>query len=147
MSQYIIFTDGAYSSLRNQGGVGVVFVKDGKKIYEFSRMIPNTTNNRCEISAVIYALNAISKPIDSVTIYTDSQYVLGCINEGWQRKKNKVLWSIFDNIYNKASKFCQNIKFDWVKGHSKSDDFFSEMNNLADKLAVEASQEYETKKE
>lgn len=147
MSQYIIFTDGAYSSLRDQGGIGVVFIRDNKKVYEFSKMIPHTTNNRCELSAIIYALHAISKPIESITIYTDSQYVLGCINENWARKKNQTLWYIFDQKLKQVKNLCPNIEFKWIKGHSSKSDFLSKMNDLTDKLAVAASQEYEIKKE
>jgi hypothetical protein len=57
------------------------------------------------------------------------------------------LWNLYDKVLNKAKQFCPNIDFCWVKGHTSSSDFFSQMNNLADKLAVEASQVYETKKE
>lgn len=141
-----IFTDGAFSSSRNTGGVGVVFVINGEKSYEFSKMIPNTTNNKCELLAVIYALNAISRNIKSLTIYSDSQYVIGCATKGWRRKKNVELWNLYDKVFEKARKFCSDINFCWVKGHTSNSDFFSEMNSLADKLAVEASQEYETKK-
>lgn len=142
MSKIEVFTDGAFSSSRNTGGLGVVFVIDNKKAYEFSKMIPNTTNNKCELLAVIYALNAISRNIDSLTIYSDSQYVIGCATKGWQRKKNVELWKLYDKVWNKAKQFCSNIEFCWVKGHTSNSDFFSEMNNLADKLAVEASHEY-----
>lgn len=132
-----VFTDGAYSSARDQGGVGIVFVKDDKVIYKYSKCLQRTTNNRCELYAVIKALQAISTNIDSLTIYSDSQYVINSINLGWQRKKNKDLWSIFDRYYEQAQKFCDNIVFSWVKGHENS-----EYNNLADELAVEASHEY-----
>lgn len=64
-----------------------------------------------------------------------------------EKKKNVELWNLYDKVFAKASQFCPDIKFCWVKGHTSNSDFFSEMNNLADKLAVEASQEYETKKE
>ena len=147
MSRLEVFTDGAFSSSRDTGGVGVVFVIDGEKAYEFSKMIPNTTNNKCELLAVIYALNAVSRKIEALTIYSDSQYVIGCATKGWKRKKNVELWNLYDKVLNKAKQFCPNIDFCWVKGHTSSSDFFSQMNNLADKLAVEASQEYETKKE
>lgn len=135
-----IFTDGAYSSVRNQGGVGIVFVKDGTKIYEFNKPISNTTNNKCELLSVIIALNAISKPIDSIIIYSDSQYVIGCATKGWQRKKNVEYWKKYDEVFLKASSFCKNIEFVWVKGHTNKSDMFSKMNDLADRLAVEASQ-------
>lgn len=138
MSDLEIFTDGAFSSSRNTGGVGIVFVINGEKSYEFSKMIPNTTNNKCELLAVIYALNAISKPVDSIIIYSDSQYVIGCATKGWKRKKNIELWNLYDKVFAKASQFCSNIKFCWVKGHTSNSNFFSEMNNLADKLARES---------
>lgn len=137
MTSLTVYTDGAYSSARDQGGVGIVFVKDDKVIYKYSKCLQRTTNNRCELYAVIKALQAISTNIDSLTIYSDSQYVINSINLGWQRKKNKDLWSIFDRYYEQAQKFCDNIKFSWVKGHENS-----EYNNLADELAVEASHEY-----
>ena len=132
-----IYTDGAYSPLRDAGGIGIVFVKDNKKIYEYSKKILNTTNNKCELLAVIYALYAISKPTESIIIYSDSQYVIGCITKNWKRKKNQDLWKIFDNVLSKAQKLCSDITFKWVKGHENT-----EFNNLADKLAVESSKEY-----
>lgn len=134
-----VFTDGAYSSNRNQGGIGVVFVINGKKVYEYSNTIPNTTNNKCELLAVIYALRAVSKHTESLIIYSDSQYVIGCATKGWQRKKNVNLWKAFDTVYERAKTLCDSIEFVWVKGHTGKDDNFSKMNDLADKLAVEAS--------
>lgn len=137
MNKIDVWTDGAYSSAREQGGVGIVFVKDDKIIYKYSKCLQNTTNNRCELYAVIKALQAISKPIDKLVIYSDSQYVVCSINKGWQRKKNKDLWSIFDRFYEQAQKYCSDINFEWVKGHEDN-----EFNNIADKLAVEASHEF-----
>lgn len=132
-----IWTDGAFSPLRGNGGIGIVFSIDGKKVYEFSKMIPDTTNNKCELLAVIYALNALSKPVDSIIIYSDSQYVIGCATKGWKRKKNVELWNLYDRVLEKAKTFCSDITFCWTKGHADS-----EMNNRADCLAVEASKEY-----
>lgn len=134
-----IWTDGAYSHTREQGGIGLVFIKDNEHIYKYNKCIPNSTNNRCELYAVIKALQAISKPMDTIEIYSDSQYVISSINKGWQRKKNKDLWSIFDRYYEQAQKYCSNITFNWVKGHD-----LNKWNELADKLAVEASQEFYT---
>lgn len=133
-----VFTDGAYSPTRDVGGIGLVFVNDNNEIiYKYNKSIKKTTNNRCELSAVIVALHAISKPMEFLTIYSDSQYVVCSINNGWQRKKNLDLWKLFDKVYEQAKYYCSNITFDWVKGHA--DD---EFNNIADKLAVEASLEY-----
>jgi ribonuclease HI len=104
-------------------------------------MFEKTTNNKCEIMAVVYALHAISKPVDKVTIYSDSQYVIGCATLGWKRKKNPEYWALYDNVLEKAKKLCPNIEFKWVRGHTSNKDFDSQMNDLADKLAVEASNE------
>lgn len=139
MKHLQIWTDGAYSASRNQGGIGIVFVEDDNIIYTYSKCIKNTTNNRCELSAVIVALHAISKPITFLTIYSDSQYVINTINKGWQRKKNIDLWNLFDKVHKQAQYYCRNITFEWTKGHTDN-----KFNNLADKLAVEASQEYES---
>lgn len=137
MAKLECYTDGAYSSSRDQGGVGIVFVKDNEIIYKYSKCIQKTTNNRCELIAVIKTLQALSKWVDELVIYSDSQYVVNSINLGWQRKKNKDLWSIFDYFYEQAKKYSDNIKFVWTKGHA--DNMF---NNMADELAVEASHEF-----
>lgn len=140
MSDIQIFTDGAFSTSRKAGGIGIVFVINGKKVYEFSKQFLNSTNNKCELLAVIYALNSISKKINSLTIYTDSQYVIGCATRGWKRKKNKELWDLYDRVFDKALKLCPEINLVWVKGHTNNSDFFSQMNDKADMLAVTASQ-------
>ena len=129
-----IYTDGACHGSTKVGGIGIVFVKDNKVIYKFNKQFTNTTNNRMEIYAVIYALHAISKPMDRINIYSDSQYVLGCITKNWNRKKNSDIWQIFDKVYSKAKTLCSRIQFNWVKGHNTN-----EFNNISDKLAVEAS--------
>jgi ribonuclease HI len=136
MINYECYTDGAYSSSRNQGGIGVVFLKNGEKISEYSKGFKNTTNNRMEISAALAVFKCFKKPIDSLIIYTDSMYVIGCATLGWKRKKNVKLWQIFDKEFNRISKLCPNIQFKHVKGHAEN-----YWNNYVDKLAVNASQE------
>jgi ribonuclease HI len=130
-----IATDGAYSPIRDSGGVGIVFFKGDKVIKTYNRQFKDTTNNKCELMAVIMALEA-SKSFEDVTIYSDSQYVIGCITKGWERKKNKRLWKQFDETLAK----CKNVNFQWVKGHTSGNAIMEKMNNLADSLAVEASQ-------
>ena len=36
MKDYVVFTDGAYSSSRKQGGSAFIILKDGKRILEWS---------------------------------------------------------------------------------------------------------------
>lgn len=134
MNNYIIYTDGAYSSSRDNGGIGIVILRNGQEINKYSYSYPNTTNNRMELSAIIVALRAIKQNIDSLTIYSDSMYCIGCITKGWQRKKNQGLWKVFDKEYERVQKLCPEITFNHVKGHNGD-----EYNEICDTLAVFAS--------
>lgn len=136
MINYECYTDGAYSSVRDQGGIGIVFLRNGKKTVEYSRGFKQTTNNKMEILASLFVLKSIKSPIDSLTIYTDSMYVIGCATLGWKRKKNVVLWEAFDRELKRVNSLCPNIKFQHVKGHSEN-----HWNNYVDHLAVNASHE------
>lgn len=136
MISYECYTDGAYSSVRNQGGIGVVFLRNGEKVFEKSQGYKDTTNNQMEIVATLLVLKSFKSPVDSITIYTDSMYVIGCATKGWKRKKNVTLWKMFDLEFDRVSKLCSNITFQHVKGHA--DNYW---NNYVDKLAVSASQE------
>lgn len=131
MSSYICYTDGAYSGTRNQGGIGFIILKDGKEVARYSKMYKNTTNQRMEQMAAIVALESIATPSE-VTIISDSQYVVSTYTRNWKRKANLDLWKRFD----KAIAFHTKVEFLWVKGHDKD-----EYNNIADKLASNASQE------
>lgn len=135
MNDIVVYTDGAYSTIRDQGGIGIVILKDGKKILEYSNMYKRTTNNQMELGAVIVALRIIKDKCKSITIYSDSQYVIGCATLGWKRKKNVKLWLEYDKQIQRVSELCSNIKFSHVKGHSS--DYW---NNYCDKIAVKASQ-------
>lgn len=132
---YSCFTDGAYSSLRDQGGIGILFIKDNKEILRYSNMYKNTTNNQMELVAIIVALRMIKKSIDSLIIYSDSQYCIGCAVYGWKRNKNKLLWNLFDKEYNRVQNLCNDIKFIHIKGHNGN-----KYNEIVDRLAVNASQ-------
>lgn len=132
---YTLITDGAYSSALDQGGVGLVFLRDRKKILEYSKMYRGVTNNMMELGAVIIGLRLIKNPIDSLTIITDSMYVIGCATMGWKRKKNVRLWQEFDAQYARVREMCPDIQFKHVKGHNGD-----EWNEYCDNLAVRASQ-------
>lgn len=132
---YVLYTDGAYSSLRDQGGIGLIILKDNKKILEYSEMYKGVTNNIMELGAVIIGLKAIKNCIDSLIIFTDSMYVIGCATKGWKRSKNKSLWKEFDKQFQRVQELCPNVEFRHVKGHNG--DLY---NEEVDKLAVKASQ-------
>lgn len=122
-----IYTDGAYSSSRNQGGWAFIVVQDNKVIHKDYEGLLNTTNNRMEIMGMLKALewvkqNSIPLPIK---IYTDSMYVIGTLTLNWKMKKNIDLWEILIPLVNK------DIEYLHVKGHDGN-----KFNEECDKWAV-----------
>lgn len=122
-----IYTDGAYSSSRNQGGWAFIVVQDNKVIHKDYEGLLNTTNNRMEIMGMLKALewvkqNSIPLPIK---IYTDSMYVIGTLTLNWKMKKNIDLWEILIPLVNK------DIEYLHVKGHNGN-----KFNEECDKWAV-----------
>jgi ribonuclease HI len=133
-----IYTDGSSRGNPGPGGYGAVLMY-GDKRKELSGGYRKTTNNRMELMGVIAALEALNKPGLNITIYSDSQYIVKALNEGWlnkwmatnfaKGKKNKDLWVRFYNLYK-----LHQIKFVWVKGHAEN-----AFNNRCDELATTAA--------
>lgn len=136
---YTLITDGAYSSSRDQGGIGLVFLRDNDKILEYSKAYKGVTNNIMELTAVIAGLSFVKKPIDSLTVCTDSEYVIGCATKGWKRNKNVKLWKEFDKQYSRVQELCPKIEFIHVRGHQKDNSDLTKWNNYVDRLAVSAT--------
>lgn len=141
--QYRIWADGAFKPSLDQGGIGIVWTKDGEVIKTYSKGYKKTpankvTNQTMEMLAAMVALNAIKKPVESIEVVTDSMYVVGTMMKGWKRKANKELWAKFDSILKATQKLCkEKIVFTHTYGHA--DDKF---NNMADELADAASKEF-----
>ena len=131
-----IYTDGAYKSSIDQGGIGIVWIKDDKVFKKYSKGFKHTTNNKMELIAMLCAFKSIKTSMEEVEFISDSQYVLGCLTKGWKKKKNVELWNILDKEYETVKSLVKNIKFTHVRGHQ---DCFG--NNLADELASNASLE------
>jgi ribonuclease HI len=123
-TQVDIYTDGACRGNPGPGGWGAVLLAGGreKELYGAER---DTTNNRMELTAVIRALEALTRAAQ-VRVYSDSQYVRLGITQwlvqwkarGWRtadRKpvKNQDLWERLD-----AATGAHEIEWHWVKGHS-----------------------------
>ena len=136
--EIVMYTDGSSRGNPGPGGYGVVLLS-GRLKKELAKGYRKTTNNRMELMAVIAGLEALKKTNLNVTIYSDSQYVVKAVEEGWlnnwlrtnfaKGKKNKDLWM----KYNELSKL-QNLKFVWVKGHAENT-----YNNRCDELATTAA--------
>ena len=92
-----------------------------------------------ELMAVIAALEALTKDGINIVVYSDSQYVVKAVKEGWLKKwiatdfrggkKNADLWRRFYELSKK-----NNIRFEWVRGHADNP-----YNNRCDVLATTAA--------
>ena len=109
---YTIYTDG--SCLKNPGGPGgyaAVIFQEGEMIQELSGGDAITTSNRMEITAAIIGLRAVREP-SIITLYSDSQYVIKTLTQGWKRMKNLDLWTRLDQ----AAK-PHRVMWQWIRGH------------------------------
>ena len=138
--KYTIYTDGSCRANGN-GGLGVVWLKDGKKVLEFSKAFKETTNNQMELFAIYIGLKAIAKPIDSLEIVSDSEYALGCIfNPKWNPKKNQKLIARIKKQLEVTQKLVKEpIKYRHVYGHQKQGNEDMIWNNYCDKLCTNES--------
>lgn len=140
MNNYVVFTDGSCRANKN-GGIGIVWLKNGKKVLEYSKAFKNVTNNIMELFAIFIGLRAIKKPIDSLEIVSDSEYALGCIfNESWNPKKNKKLIATIKKQLKETQKLVKEpISYRHIYGHQKEGNTDMIWNNYVDKLAANES--------
>ena len=148
MKEIIINTDGGTRNNQCEDNLGAYayHIKMGEYEKEFAYAEQFTTNNIQEMKALIEALKCLKKEGLSITVKTDSNYVIkGCTEwlKGWKRKnwknskglpvKNKELWEELDRLLMKNN----NVKFVKVKGHSGDywNEYVDDMVNVAmDKL-------------
>lgn len=136
-----IYTDGACSGNPGPGGWGALLLYNGHE-KELSGGEDETTNNRMEMTAVIKALEALTRP-SVIDLYTDSKYVMDGVEkwlEGWKAKgwktaaknpvKNQDLWQAIDGLIS-----GHDVTFHWVKGHAGHPE-----NERVDQLAFVQSQ-------
>ena len=140
MVNYQIYTDGSCRANKN-GGMGVVWLRNGEKVYEYSKGYKNVTNNIMELLAIYVALASIKKEIDSLEIISDSEYALGCtFNLEWKPKKNIELVNKIRRQVIKTQQLIKNqIKFRHIRGHQKIDSDDARWNNQCDWLAQTSS--------
>ena len=136
--ELVMYTDGSSRGNPGPGGYGTILMWQGK-VKELSAGYRKTTNNRMELMAVIAGLKALNRDGLPIIVYSDSQYVVKAVQEGWLKnwirtdfkggKKNKDLWLEFAELAQK-----HHIRFVWVKGHADNPH-----NNRCDELATAAA--------
>lgn len=136
-NQVTIYTDGSSLGNPGPGGFGVVLLA-GPHRREISEGYRLTTNNRMELLAVIIGLEALKRDGLSVTIYSDSKYVIDSVQKGWiygwirkgfAGKKNADLWRRFMRVFARHE-----VRFIWIKGHNNNIE-----NERCDLLATTAA--------
>lgn len=133
------YTDGACSGNPGPGGWGTLIYFTDHSLYEMGGSEANSTNNRMELQAAIQALKVFraSEQTETVTLYTDSEYVKNGItkwikgwkNKGWKTSQgkpvlNQDLWKILDELNSPL------VQWQYVRGHSGD-----EGNERCDKIA------------
>ena len=135
-----IYTDGStHPTNPGPGGFGIVITKDNKIINTYGKQFTHTTNNRMEMSAILWCLANYGKYPEEVIVYSDSSYAINTFTNwmsSWQRNnwrksdnqppENLDIIQTYLNLLNMGYK----ITLKKVKGHSGV-----EFNELADKLA------------
>jgi ribonuclease HI len=123
-----IYTDGACSGNQNEtniGGWGAI-LEYGPHQKELYGGESNTTNNRMEMQALLEAFKAISKPNQTVRVFSDSSYLMNCFREKWFEKWHKNNWKTSNktNVENRdlwvdlfAAVHLHSVSFYRVKGH------------------------------
>lgn len=89
-----IYTDGACSGNPGPGGWAAI-LEFGPHKKELSGGMPQTTNNRMELFAVISGLGALKERCD-VQIYSDSAYVVNAFKQHWVDNWKKNGWKTSD---------------------------------------------------
>ena len=144
MKQVTIYTDGACSGNPGPGGWGAI-LKYGAHEKELSGGEAETTNNRMELSGVIFALSALKEPC-AVDLYTDSKYVFDAVDKGWVYTWRKNGWRKADkkpalnvDLWERLLPLLEThrVTWHWVKGHAEN-----EKNNRCDSLAVAQSRKF-----
>ncbi|MBZ5498382.1 MAG: ribonuclease HI [Acidobacteriia bacterium] len=136
-----IYTDGACLGNPGPGGYGVVLLY-GSHRKELSGGFRVTTNNRMEILAAVVALEALKEKC-RVILYSDSQYLVNAMQQGWamrwrannwRRNKNEMALNpdLWDRLLGCTER--HKVEFRWLRGHAGDRE-----NERCDQLAMAAA--------
>ena len=132
-----IYTDGGCINNPGPGGYGAILVRK-----ELSGGFRRTTNNRMEILAAIKGLEALRGRC-RVTVYSDSQYLVNAVEQGWARRWEANCWrrnqkerAINPDLWERLLSLLDKhrVRFKWVRGHAGHPE-----NERADELARSAA--------
>lgn len=144
----IIYTDGACSGNGSAAAVGgfaaIVLDDNGNYITSHHEQVKNTTNNRMELSAILWAMIKYGKEPVPPIVYSDSAYSINTLTiwmwswemRGWVKSDNKEPENLdLIQAYHKLWQDGYRIDLRKCRGHSGD-----HWNEQADKLAVAAKE-------
>jgi ribonuclease HI len=157
MTEITIYTDGACSGNGQgnaRGGWAAIVKLDCSDAHrELSGGERGATNQRMEIRAVIEGLKALKRP-STLTLYSDSSYVINCMNEQWYLKWRKNGWvsskrqpvanrELWEELLAVGEDSGHDVTFKKVDGHADEkpghvSDEHEIFNQRCDELAVAA---------
>ena len=120
-----IHTDGSCIHNPGPGGYAAILEYRGEE-KELSGGYRRTTNNRMELMAVIAGLEVLNRRC-SVTVYSDSRYVVDAIEKGWAKKwqasgwmRNKRERAVNPDLWERLLSALEkhDVELKWVKGHA-----------------------------
>ena len=144
MKRIEIFTDGACKGNPGPGGWCAILRYNGvEKVISGGEK--ETTNNRMELSAVLFALKALKDPCH-ITLQSDSKYVLDSLSKGWVYGWQKKGWKKSDGkpalnvdlwqpLLEEIRK--HELEYVWIKGHAGHPE-----NERCDAQAVKESEKF-----
>lgn len=130
-NELLVYADGACSGNPGPAGVGVVARWDDQQ-RELSEFIGDATNNIAELTAVLRAVELANELGRPLRLYTDSQYSIGVLTQGWKAKANKALVAEVRDALARHT----DARLYHVRGHEGTT-----LNEHADELAVQAVQD------
>lgn len=150
--QIELWTDGASSgtSAAPGGWAFILRALDGTKLLrelERSGGETETTNNRMELMAVLEGLRALTGERVTLTVFSDSEYVVKAFMEnwigrweshGWRKTKNAKRLVVNADIWRELVPLVRahDVTFQHVRGHAGT-----ALNERVDRLAVAAKQD------
>ena len=137
----ICYTDGSCLGNPGPGGFGVVVLDNNENlITTYSEQYDYTTNNRMELSAILWAFLKYGSTNNKLIIYSDSAYCVNTLTNwmfsweknNWKKSNNKTPENL--DLIQPFFNYLQlgyNIELRKVKGHAEN-----KWNNMADQLAT-----------